>query len=89
MKSFVISYDLIGPNRDYDSLYTAIMAYGTYAQVTESLWIVNSNSNSASIRDNLKLVLDENDKLIVLELQGNWASSNISKEVNDWLKSNV
>ena len=68
MKSFAISYDLIGPNRNYDSLYDAIRNYGSYAKVTESLWIISSNSNSASIRDNLKSVLDENDKLIVLEL---------------------
>ena len=89
MKNFVISYDLIGPNRDYDNLYNAIKDYGSYARVTESFWIVNTNSTSSSIRDNLKSILDENDKLIVLELQGNWATSNISKEVNDWLKSNV
>lgn len=89
MKSFVISYDLIGPNRNYDSLYEAIRNYGSYAKVTESLWIISSNSNSASIRDNLKSVLDENDKLIVLELQGNWATSNIPNKVNEWLKSNV
>lgn len=89
MKNFVISYDLIGPNRDYNSLYDAIKDYGTYAKVTESLWIISSNSTSASIRDDLKSVLDENDKLIVLQLQGNWATSNIPEDVNDWLKSIV
>lgn len=89
MKSFIISYDLIGPNRNYDNLYEAIRAYGTYAKITESLWSISSSSNSASIRDNLKSILDENDKLIVMELQGNWATSNIPKAVTDWLKSNV
>lgn len=36
MDSYLISYDLMAPNKDYSKLISAIKEYGTYAKVLES-----------------------------------------------------
>ena len=43
MSSKIISYDLCAPGRNYDALYKAIKAYGTWAHITESTWFVKQN----------------------------------------------
>ena len=89
MNCFAISYDLIGPNRDYDKLFEAIKAYGTWARINESLWIIKTNETSVNIRDNLKQVMDNNDKLFVAKLTGDGAWNNLSNEISNWLKNNL
>ena len=37
MTSMIIEYDLCSPGRNYDELYKAIKAYGTWAHITEVL----------------------------------------------------
>ncbi len=89
MSSFMISYDLIGPNRDYDELYSAIKNYGTWAHINESLWIIRSTKTSEAIRDDLEKHIDENDKLLVAKLTGEAAWTNLSDEISSWLKNNL
>ena len=88
MNSYLISYDLMAPSKDYPSLISAIKKYGTYAKVLESFWIIKSNQSSSKIRDNLKSYIDENDKLFVAELTGKAAWFNVMCS-NDWLKNNL
>lgn len=89
MHSYAISYDLIGPNRDYDKIIEAIKSYGTWAHINESLWIVRSNKTSAEIRDHLKQNVDTNDKILVVQLTGVGAWLNLSSDMSDWLKNNL
>lgn len=88
MSSFIISYDLIS-NKDYNALYDAIKAYGTYAHILESVWIIRSSGSSVSIRDNLVSYIDSDDKLFVAKLDGQSAWRNLSNEISNWLKSNA
>lgn len=88
MSSFIISYDLIS-NKDYDSLYDAIKAYGVYAHILESVWIIKSSDSSVTIRDNLASYMDSDDKLFVAKLSGQSAWRNLSSEISNWLKGNV
>jgi hypothetical protein len=92
MKTFLISYDLGVPetHNDYVALSNYLKSlYILWARPVKSVWIVKSEKNAGQIRDEIKLVLDSNDKLIVVELLGNWGTSNISKEVTDWMKNNM
>ena len=85
MKSYCISYDLCSPGKDYSALYDAIKAYGTWAKVTESFYIVKTSQSATSIRDNLRNCLDSNDRLFVGNLSGEAAWRNVICD-NDWLK---
>ena len=89
MNSYLISYDLMAPNKDYSKLISAIKEYGTYAKVLESCWIVKSSNTAKEIRDNLKNHIDANDKLFVVKLAGVGAWYNLSDKVSEWLKDNL
>ncbi|USK40153.1 CRISPR-associated protein Cas2 [Cytobacillus firmus] len=89
MKSYLISYDLIGPNRDYDSVTEKIKSYGTWARPLESVWIIKTDDAATTIRDNIASVMDSNDKLIVVQLSGTAAWRNLSDEMGKWLKENL
>lgn len=92
MKTFLISYDLGVPesHSDYIALSDFLKSqYSTWARPVKSVWLIKSDQNAAQIRDNIKKFLDTNDKLIVVEMSGNWGTYNISKEVTDWMKNNI
>jgi hypothetical protein len=89
MKSLLITYDLITPGRDYAKLYEAIKAQGTWWHCLESVWIVRTAATSIQVANILKQHVDANDKLAVLQVQGDWATYNLSDECSNWLKTNM
>lgn len=86
MAVFVISYDLTGPNADYDSLHEKIKEFGTWAHVTESTWVVVSGLSATKVRDFVKGAIRGRAKLFVIRLQREAAWYGLSDEVSDWLK---
>jgi hypothetical protein len=88
MSSKIISYDLCAPGRNYDELYKAIKAYGTWAHITESTWFIKTDSSCVEVRDKLLSCLDKNDRLFVGELTGVAAWSNALCD-NSYLKQNL
>lgn len=89
MNSYLVSYDLIAPNKDYSSLISAIKEYNGFARVLESCWIVKSNDGTTAIRDNLKSHMDSNDKLFVAKLTGEASWKSLTTEVSNWLHNNL
>jgi hypothetical protein len=81
-----ITYDLSKPGQKYTQLREKIEAFGNWCHAAESTWIVSSTLSDLQIRDLLTPVLDGNDKLIVTELTGSWASWGLDAERTDWLK---
>lgn len=88
MNSYIISYDLMSPSKDYSSLISAIKSYGTYAKVLESCWIIKSSNSSATIRTHLTSYMDSDDKIFVAKLTGEAAWSNVLC-TDDWIKNNI
>lgn len=92
MKTFLISYDLGAPetHNDYVVLSSHLKSlYVSWARPVKSVWIIKSNKNAEEIRDEIKSVFDSNDKLIVVEMSGDWGTYNILKEITDWMKNNI
>lgn len=85
---YLITYDLVGPKRDYDGLIAAIKKYGTWAHITESNWAVVSESKAKDIRSNLKQYLNENDRIFVVKSATEAAWSNVICR-NEWLKKHL
>lgn len=54
MQTYLISYDLRKPGRNYDGLYKAIKSFSIWARPLESFWVVVSTQSSATIRDQLE-----------------------------------
>jgi len=88
MNSMIIEYDLCSPGRNYDELYKAIKAYGTWAHITESAWFIKTNNTCVEVRDNLLAHMDSNDRLFVGMLSGIAAWNNVICS-NDFLRENL
>lgn len=67
-RSLLVSYDLRGSDEtssSYRELIKAIEAYGYYAKLMLSTWIVVTDHSCEQVRDNLLQHMDSNDRLIV------------------------
>lgn len=83
---FIISYDLLQPNRDYDELYAAIKSYSIWGRLTESTWAIVTNQSYIEIRNFLRTHIDSNDRLIVIQSGRSAAWTKIMAS-EDWAKS--
>ncbi len=88
MKTYLISYDLKIPGRDYQRLYDAIKSYGTWAKINNSTWIVKTNDSAKDIRDYLVKHIDYNDSLFVINITREAAWRNVRASA-EWLKKNL
>lgn len=84
MNVFVVCYDLIKPHKDYSLLINALKALSTWCHPVDSTWIVPWNGTAASLRDHLKRFIDDNDKIVVLQVAPSWATSGVANDANDW-----
>jgi hypothetical protein len=87
----IITYDLRGENRDYESLINKIKAYHYWAKITESCWLIKSGDSCVDVRNNLKKVTNYNDRLFVADLSSVSAWSNVmcnSNKLKKWLLDN-
>ena len=75
MGSFIVTYDLNTPGKDYSSLISKIKTY-SYSKICESVWVVKSNHSSSEVRDSLLKEIDYNDRLFVAKLTGEAAWRN-------------
>lgn len=97
MSVFMIGYDL-HEGEDYEELIKAIKNLASdWWHCLDSTWFIQSNSDSASIRDALIPHLrnpdrDQGDKLLVARVTTptNWAcTGSFSQECKTWLKNNL
>lgn len=91
MNKYLISYDLGLPEtrEDYKKLITKIKGYKTWAKPLKSVWFILSTQKASEIRDELRVFLDYNDSLLVIEVKSHWATSRINEKVTEWMKKNV
>ena len=87
-KSKIVSYDLCKPGKNYDDLYKYIRNFSSWAHITESTWFVSSDKSCADIRDEIKNIVDSNDKIFVAELTGVAAWNNVLCQ-SDYLKEHL
>ena len=87
MFAYIISYDL-RRIRDYSSLWSAIKSYGTWAKITESMWIIVTSQDVVQVRNFLLRYMDEDDRLFVAKYGGGAVWRNIIAS-NDWLHKNL
>ncbi len=89
-KTYLISYDLITPGKDYKTLHDAIKGLSnTWWHCLESVWIIKTSSDAVAIRDLLSKHIDQNDKLLVVGLSGEGAWIHFTDECSKWLKNNL
>ena len=83
MATYIVTYDLHQPGENYNDLYTLIKAYD-HIPIAQSTWGVKTSDTATEVRDYLRQVLDNNDKLFVNSLDS-WASWALPTSVTNWL----
>ena len=84
---YIISYDM-AEGGNYEALYDAIKAYGTWAHITESTWAVTTEESAKEIRDYLGECLPSGSRLFVVKSGVEAAWRNVICR-NEWLKKNL
>jgi CRISPR/Cas system-associated endoribonuclease Cas2 len=87
MAVYAITYDLHNPGQKYSEVSDKIKSLGSWMKHFDSFWLLSTNSHTAvEIRDELKKIVDENDKILVAKLSGNWATWNVTEPGKDWIR---
>jgi len=82
-----ISYDLMESGKNYEEVIAKIKELGNWAKIEYSFWYVNSTYTAAQARDHVKSVLDNNDKLYVVDASnGSAAWHGLSDEVGNFIR---
>ncbi len=85
MKTYLISYDLRQPGRDYKTLFSALKSYGSWWHWLESTWMVKTTQSAGQVRDYLLAHIDRNDRLIVMGLDGEAAWFGLPADGSTWI----
>ncbi len=81
----IVTYDLVNPGRNYESLLRMIKDYGSWARLGGSSYLIHTESNPVQVRDSLKQALDSNDKLFVGYAPAPSAWIGLPDEVSRWI----
>jgi len=84
MAIILVTYDLKQPGRNYTPVHNYLRQF-TYCKGLESVYLLDTAVSTATIRDSLRSVIDENDVVFVVRITQDWASWGYS--CGEWLNS--
>lgn len=87
MPIYAVSYDLIN-EKDYPAIKEAIESH-KHCKIHKSFWVIQHKGNAEKAREDLRKSLDNDDKLFVIELKTDWASTNLTRNQVECLKSGL
>lgn len=92
MFTYLISYDLGVPETSelYKILIKKIKSFGAWAKPLKSVFLIKTDKTTGNIRDELTALVDSNDRILVVDVtKAGWATFDVPKEVNEWMKNNL
>jgi len=90
MSAIMVSYDLNSPGQKYEKLYEKLRAFGTYAKVVNSTWIVSGYGlTPQSVYDTLRPILDDNDHIFTVDITNDPKQGWLPQDVWDWIHKNL
>ena len=89
MGTYIVSYDAV-EQRNYQNLYDGMKEVGG-VRLLESVWGVELDNSVTEVRDWVRGLLDDDDKIVVIKVKPDvtWASRKCGSKVTDWLKEHV
>ena len=85
MALLLITYDLKVPGRDYKSLYEAIKGASGWWHYLESTWVVSTQESQQVWVDRLNGLIDNNDRLLVVDITGRSGNGWLPQDAWQWL----
>jgi hypothetical protein len=89
MTSYIVSYDLKTPGKDYDDLIKYLKTHANWWHHLGSTWIIVTDLTAAQLRDAIRSHVDSNDKVVVVKSAGVGAWFGFSDKDSTWLSSNL
>lgn len=90
MNTYLISYDLIRPHKDYPNLIAHLKSYTSWARPLESVWLIKSPLTAAQVRNAAQAHMDGNDKMFVVDVTSRAAAwLHLSQELSDWIQNSL
>ncbi len=91
MYTYLISYDLRAPGKNYSDLHNHLKSYYSWAKPLESFWLIRTTeSKPAEVRNAIRKHMDTNDHVFVVDVTGqNAAWYGMSDKVTEWIKENL
>lgn len=91
MKTFIITYDLKQPGRNYSSLYDKIKIIAgekNWQHPLESVWIVSISQTATAnyLYEQIRREIDDNDSLLIIDITAKDRQGWLSKSFWDWMK---
>jgi hypothetical protein len=90
MNTYLVSYDLRSPGKDYSTLHEHLKSYGTWAKPLESVWLIKSTGGAERIRNDVQVYIDNNDKIFVVDVterEAAWAQ--LEEKVSEWISNDL
>ncbi len=81
-----VSYDLNNPGQNYETVIAEIKKHGTWVKVEYSLFFLSTDESPKSIAEAVWRVMDQNDRLIVIDAKNNQGYWYLPDSVNDALQ---
>jgi hypothetical protein len=86
MSTYLISYDLSAPGRNYQPVYDYMQNFSDRMKPLQTVYLVHTSESAGTIRDELKGLVDSNDKVLVVEVDTlSWGTFNLPNTAK-WLK---
>lgn len=85
MNLLIVTYDLMHPGQNYETLIKQIKTYGTWARLGFSCYLIRTDQPVEAVRDFLLKSLDKNDKIYVGVAPPPSAWYGLGEEVSKWI----
>lgn len=86
MNTYLVSYDLMRPGKDYPNLIAHFKSYGNWAKPLESVWLIKSSLTAEQVRNAARTHMDGNDKIMVVDVTSRSAAwANLPQDASTWI----
>ncbi len=90
MFTYLVSYDLIRPHKDYPNLIAYMKTFSSWSKPLESVWLIKSSAGVEQVRNAIQVHVDGNDKILVVDVTSRAAAwDKLPAEVSTWIQNSL
>ena len=86
--TYLVSYDLKKPDRNYQGLFGVLMKFSGWWHFLESTWLIKTEEDANSIFEKLKPHIDQDDSLLIIMVHNDYQGQ-LPKKAWDWINQNI
>lgn len=88
-KTIQVNYDLRKPGRNYEPVYDYLKSFSAWSRPLGSLWLVRTSKSAVTVRNELKRLVDGNDRVITFDVTGDSWATNFSDAQTTWMHNHM